>query len=221
MIRTYIYTLAVSGLFLCGPYLSAGDLSKYRKFQLHSDLTTLAKQAGMTPSEAKVIHQRPAIIKELSWRAEPGDSIKGIGFRFLNGELFSMVVEYDRDNTAGLTAQDMIEGISASYGSPVDTSVEITVPSMYGGDETVKVIARWEDASWSFNLVRFKYEPSFALVALSIRLYGEARTAIDEAVRLDRQEAPQRAIESRGRADEEKRLQDEKSRQENKPGFRP
>jgi hypothetical protein len=59
------------------------------------------------------------------------------------------------------------------------------------------------------------------LVALSKRLYGEARTAIDEAVRLDRQEAPQRALESRDRADDEKRLQEEKSRLSNKPGFRP
>lgn len=221
MTKTRPFALVVSGMLLCGLSLSAGDLSKYRKFQLDSDLNALAKQAGMAPAEAKVIHQRPAEIQQLSWRAESGDSVKGIAFRFYNGALFSMIVDYDRDNTAGLTAQDMIEAISATYGTAVESPAEITVSSIYGGDETVKAIARWEDASWSFNLVRFKYETSFSLVALSKRLYGEARTAIDEAVRLDRQEAPQRALESRDRADDEKRLQEEKSRLSNKPGFRP
>ena len=82
-----------------------------------------------------------------------------------------MIVDYDRDNTAGLTAQDLIEAISSTYGAAVDPSAEITVPSIYGSDETVKVMARWEDANWSFNLVRFKYETSFALVAFSKRLH--------------------------------------------------
>lgn len=221
MIRTRTFALAVSGLLLGGLSLPGGDFSQYREFQLDSDLNAIAQQAGMTAAEAKLIHDRPATIQQLSWRAESGDSVSGIAFRFMNGELFSMVVNYDRDNTAGLTAEDMIHAISATYGTAVDSPVEITVPSIYGGDETVTAMARWEDASWSFNLVRFKYETSFALVALSKRLNGEARTAIDEAVRLDRQEAPQRAIESRDKADDEKRLEQEKSRLANRPGFRP
>jgi hypothetical protein len=221
MITARTFTLAVSGLLLCGLSLPAGDLSRYRDFNLDSSLDALAKQAGMTPDEAKIIHQRPAVIQQLSWRPESGDSVKGISFRFLNGELSSMVVDYDGATTAGLTSQDMIAAISGTYGTALAPSAEITVPSIYGGDETVKVIARWEDSSWSFNLVRFKYETSFALVALSRRLDAEARAANDEAVRLDRQEAPQRAIESRDRADDEKRLQEEESRQANRPGFRP
>lgn len=108
----------------------------------------------------------------------------------------------------------MIEAISATYGAAVNASTEITVPSVYGNDETLKVIARWEDANWSFNLVRFQYETSFAPVAFSKRLH-------DEAVRLDRQEALQRALESREKEDQEKRLEQEKSRQANRPCFRP
>jgi hypothetical protein len=221
MIKTRTFTLAVSGLLLCGLSLPAGDLSEYREFHLDSNLNGLAKQAGMSPAEAKVIHQRPAEIQELSWRAASGDSVKGIAFRFFNGELFSMIVDYDRDNTAGLTAQDLIDAISSTYGAAVDPSAEITVPSIYGSDETVKVLARWEDANWSFNLVRFKYETSFALVALSKRLHEEAQAAIAESVRLDRQEAPQRALESRNKEDKEKLQEQQKSRLENRPGFRP
>lgn len=221
MINARIYTTAALGLLFLAPSLSAGDLSTYRDFQLDSDLHALAKQAGMTPAEAKVIHQRPAEIQELSWRVEPADSVKGIRFSFYNGELFRMAVDYDRSNTEGLTAQDVIEAISATYGSAVDPSAEITTASIYGGDESVKVIARWEDSKWSFNLVRFKYEPSFTLIAFSKRLRAEAQAAIDEAVRLDRLEAPQRAIERRNNEDEERRLQQEKARLANRPDFRP
>jgi hypothetical protein len=106
-------------------------------------------------------------------------------------------------------------------GTALDPSTEITVPSVYGGDESVKVLARWEDSKWSFNLVRFKYEPSFTLVAFSKQLNEEARVAIDEAVRLDRLEAPQKAMERRSNEDEAKRLLQEKARIANRPDFRP
>ena len=58
---------------------SAGDLSKYRNFQLGTDLSTVAKQTGVNPSEAKVIHRRPALIQELEWRPQP------LGLIFRNG----------------------------------------------------------------------------------------------------------------------------------------
>ncbi len=221
MINTRTVAFAFSWLLLCGLSLSARDLSQYREFHLDSDLSALAAQAGMKPAEAKVVHQRPAEIQLLSWRATPGDSVNSIAFRFFNGTLYSMVVDYDRENTAGLTAKDMIEAISATYGAAVDPSEEMIAPSIYGNDETVKVLARWEDSEWSYNLVRFKYETSFSLVAVSKRLHDEARAAIDESVRLDRQEAPQRALESRLKEEQNEQKQQEKSRLENKPGFRP
>jgi len=207
--------------FLSASLFGAGDLSQYRQFQLDSDLPGLVRQAGMDPAEAKVIHQRPAKIQEFSWRGEPADSVKGILFTFYNGALFRMAVDYDRYNTEGLTAQDMIAALSSTYGAAVDPLTEITARSVYGGEESVKVLARWEDAKWSFNLVRFKYEPSFTLLAFSKQLQAEAQAAIDEAVRLDRIEAPQRAIERRNNEDAEKRLLQEKARQTNRPDFRP
>jgi hypothetical protein len=216
-----IYTIAVSGILLLASSLYATDLSRYREFQLDSDLPGVARQGGMEAGDAKILHQRPAEIQELSWRGDPADSVKGIAFTFYNGALFRMAVDYDRYNTEGLTAQDMIAAISTTYGTALDPSTEITVPSVYGGDESVKVLARWEDSKWSFNLVRFKYEPSFTLVAFSKDLNEEARVAIDEAVRLDQLEAPQRAMERRSNEDEAKRLLQEKARMANRPDFRP
>ena len=221
MISARILAISVLAIQFCIPSLNAADFSQYRNFQLNSDLAAVAKQAGKDPSSAKMLYQRPALIQELSWQAKPMDSVKEIVFRFLNRELFSMVVAYDRSSTAGLTAQDMIDGISTTYGAGVDPATDITVLSMYGGEESVKVLARWQDADWSYNLVRFKYETNFALVAVSNRLDADARTAIDEAVRLDKQEAPQKAVDRQNKEDEDKRVEQEKLRVANKPGFRP
>ena len=221
MTRLQRFVLVLPWILLSASLFGAGGLSQYREFQLDSDLSGLAKQAGMHPSEAKVIHRRPAEIQELSWRGESADSVKGIAFTFYNGTLFRMAVDYDRFNTEGLTAQDMIEAISSTYGTAVYPSAEIAAPSVYGGDESVKVLARWEDSAWSFNLVRFKYEPSFTLFAFSKQLQAEAQGAIDEAVRLDHLEAPQRAMERRNNEEEERRLLQEKARIANRPDFRP
>lgn len=212
----------LSWIVLSSPVLSAGDLSRYREFRLDTNLVEVAKQAEMEPGQAKFIHQRPAAIQELSWRAEPADSVEKILFSFYNGELFRMVVDYDRHKTEGLMAGDLIHAISAIYGTELLLpSAELTLSSIYHDGEPVKVIARWEDSNWSFNLVRSKYLPTFALVALSKRLDDLAQAAIDEAVRLDREEAPQREIDRQHREDEKKLAQQEKARLVNKPGFRP
>ena len=47
---------------------AAGDLSSYRAFHLGMDLQAVEKQAEMKTSEAKMIHQRPAVIQDLEWR---------------------------------------------------------------------------------------------------------------------------------------------------------
>jgi hypothetical protein len=206
---------------LLAPWLSAGDLSAYREFQLESGVGGVAKTAGVDPGEAKVLHDRPAVIEELSWRAEPTDSVEQIVFTFHNGEVARMVVDYNRFNTQGLTAEDMVGAISEVYGAADRASAEITLSSIYSNREFVEVIARWEDANWSFNLVRSKYQPTFTLVAFSKRRDMAARKAIEEAVRLDRQEAPQRALDLQRNEIEAKRLQEEEARLANRPDFRP
>jgi hypothetical protein len=44
-------------------------------------------------------------------------SIRAIRFDFYNNELFKMVVAYNSTGTEGLTADDIIEAISAVYGT--------------------------------------------------------------------------------------------------------
>jgi hypothetical protein len=55
----------------------------------------------------------------------------------------------------------------------------------------------------------------------SKRLDDLAQAAIVESLRLDKQEAPQREINSRKKKDEENHANQEKARGVNKPPFRP
>src|SRR6266478_6970636 len=192
--------ISTSWAALSVPLLLAADLSSYRNFQLGMNLLAVEKQADIKPSEAKTVHQRPAMLQDLEWRprrfpgpAPESDPVKDILFSFYNSQLFRMVVNYDRYKTDGLTNDDMVEAISATYGSAAKTSGEVLFPSAYS--EKVKVIARWEDGKYSFNLVRSPYQPSFALIAFSKELHILAEAAAVEATRLEVLDAPEREAE--------------------------
>jgi hypothetical protein len=210
------------------PLTYSQDLSRYREFQFGTNLLAVAKQADMKPSEAKVIHQRPAVIQELEWRLQrsrgsspEADPVKEVLFSFYNGELFRMLVTYDQYRTQGLTDEDMVEAISATYGTATRPAAKMIFPSLHVYNDSEKVIARWEDLQYSFNLFRFSYQPTLGVVVFSKRLDALARAAIVEATRLDEQEAPQREIERQKKQDEENRAAQEKARPANKANFRP
>ena len=205
--------------------LGAEELSTYRGFQLGMDLSAAAKQAGIEASEAKLVHQRPALIQKLDWQPSAlrnsgdGDAIKEGLLSFYNGALYRIVVTYDRDRVEGLTTDDMIAAISSTYGVATRPKADIAYHSNYA--EMAQVIARWQDSQYSFNLVRSGYGDSFALVMYSKRLDALAAAAITEAARLDATEAPERAIEASRKQEQDQRLSLEKARQVNAPNFKP
>lgn len=208
----------------------AQDLSKYREFQFGMDLVAVAKVTGMKPSEARTIHERPAVIQELEWRPQlflggpslQTDPVQEVLFSFYDGELFRIVVSYDRDRTEGLTNDEMIEAISARYGTatrPAAKTIRFSSSSVY--NDSAKVIALWENSQYSLNLFQSSYQPTLGLVGFSKRLDVLAGASIAEAIRLDEQEAPQRAIERQDKQDQKDRAEDAKARLANKPNFRP
>jgi hypothetical protein len=211
------------------PPTDAQDPGRYREYQLGMSLPTVAKLAGLDASEAKVIHQRPALIQELEWEPsrsmEPSpkaDSVSELLFSFYNGELFRMVVNYDRYKTEGLTDDDMVEAISAKYGTASRPDAKVVLFSSFQVyNDSEKVIARWEDAQYSFNLFRSSYQPTFGMLIFSKRLDPLAQASIAEAIRLDEQEAPQHEIERQKERDAKDRAEQEKARLANKPDFRP
>ena len=211
------------------PAMGALDLSRYRDFQFGQTLAALAKQAGLALTDAKLIHERPAVMQELEWSiwlsggsSPQTDPVRTILFSFYNGELFRIVVNYDRGETEGLTTEDMIEAISTKYGiatRPARTEITFSSAQVYNDSEAV--IARWEDSQYSFELYRSAYQPTFGMIAFSKRLDALARTATAEAIRLDALEAPQREIQRQRKEDETNREALERARQANKFNFRP
>ena len=207
--------------------LWAADFSSYRDFQLGSSLAAAAEQAGVKPSEVKLVHQRPALIQELDWRpgapyqsvVDQADPVRESLLRFYNGELFQIVTTYDRQNVEGMTEADMVEAVSRTYGTATKPAIEIPYRSNYG--ETASVIARWEDPEHSCSLVRTGDRTSYALILSVKRLDALAQAAIVEARRLDALEAPQRAIDRQKEQEAKRRLALDEARAVNLPNFRP
>ena len=215
------------GVAMLCPGLHAGDFSHYRGLQFGMGLAAAAKEAGTQSVDAKLVYKRPALIQEMEWQPRPpvvagqasADPVKSGLLSFVNGELFRIIVTYDRYKVEGMTADDIIEGISATYGQATRPEVEIPFHSNYA--ETAKVLARWEDPQYSYNLVKTGDQSSFAMVLYSKRLEALAQAAIVEAVRLDAQEAPQRELDKQKDQEEADSLVREKARSVNKPNFRP
>jgi hypothetical protein len=229
MMRVRIFTLSIGWLAISSSLISAQDLSKYRDFQLGMSLAAVAHQAGIT-SGARVVHQRPELIQELMWQpsrglgpASSGDSVRKILFSFYNGELFRIVVNYDWDKTEGLTVEDMVESISAAYGHamlPMLPATPILALSKVHTDSD-RIMAHWEDAQSSVELFQPAYAPTFGLVVFSKRLDALAQSASVEAVRLDEQDAPRRAIDRKQKQEDDDHARQQKARLVNKAIFRP
>jgi hypothetical protein len=218
------------GVFLTFGAMSAatvaGDLSKYRNFELGTDLSTVAGKAGADPSQAKMIHGRPKLIQELKWRPQPlGSSsqtepAKEVVFGFYDGKLFRIEVNYDRYETEGLTAGDFIDAISATYGPAAKPMVPVKVTSGAFGDQE-EILAQWQDSQHRFDLIRSSYGPTFRLVGVLKGLEAPAQASTLEAKRLDDQEAPQRDAARIANEEEAAKTKLEKARLLNKPKFRP
>src|SRR5712664_4502162 len=211
-------------LLLAGPLLRAQDLAKYRHFTIGMSLTRVRERTGQKMADVKLIHGRPALVQELNWWPPnlPGisyqsDTVEQIFFSFYNSELYKISVTYDRTSTEGLTAQDMVKSISAKYGPATNVVLEIYSAKSDRYDVRQKPVASWEDAQYSFNLVRSSYTDHLGLIIYSKRVNAEAELAIAEAVRLDEQEVPQREDER-----QKKQMDDlEVARQKNRKIFRP
>jgi hypothetical protein len=229
--------LVAFGLVLFAQPLHGQDRARYRDFQLGSDLRSVSALAGLAVSQAKTIHQRPAVMQELEWRppyfvdgpATPHrDPVRQIVFSFLDDRLSRIVVDYDRDRTAGMTNVDMIDAISTAYG-PASTPAATTNRAIASQpqDEAGTPVARWGDADCSVVLLRssdrygLSYPPEFRLVLTSPRLEALARTADAQAVRLDASEAPQRELARQKKDAEDARVSQEKARLANREAFRP
>jgi hypothetical protein len=221
---TRVLALLAAWIAISTTVLSAEtELSTYRAFQFGMSLSTVARRCGISP-EPRIVDQRPELIQELMWLppaiAEEGDSAQKILFTFYNDQLSRVVVSYDRNRTEGLTAEDLVEAISATYGPAAIPSVGMTavIPGRNADD---KILAHWEDSQYSITLFRSKYLSTFGLVLLSKRLDDLTRVAHAEAILLDEREAPARESARQQRRTDEDRLREATVRRVNKAAFKP
>jgi hypothetical protein len=131
MMNARTVAMVVGGIVCLTRGVNGQSVSQYRNFALGSDMVSVSALAGIDPAEAKTIHQRPAVLQDLEWRlsrwvagsnASSVDPVEQILFSFYNDQLFRVVVDYGHERTEGMTAADMIEGISSVYGAPLPRS---------------------------------------------------------------------------------------------------
>jgi hypothetical protein len=199
---------------------------------LGSNLASVSALTGVDPAEAKTIHRRPAVLQDLEWRpsrwvagsqASSVDPVEQIRFSFYNDQLFRVVVDYGHERTEGMTAADMIEGISPIYGTPVPR------PSRVAGraaseleTESGSLVARWSDSEHRVELYQTSsYGAAYRLIVLDMRLDDLARKADTQARRLDDQEGPAKEIARQTKERDDGRVAAAKARAANKSVFRP
>jgi hypothetical protein len=235
-----VSALCIAAIVLSAPVISAQDLSSYREYQLGMTLAAVAKQVGMKPSDARVLHQRPDLVEELEWRSQdvsglsaPEDSVRRILFSFYGGQLFQVAVNYNWDRTEGLTVEDMIDAISARYGLATLPVTDFGRAAPRAGINGDRVVAHWEDPQYSLDLFRPSFASTFGVILLSKRLEALARAAdvkatreveaiLDvEAIRMDQPEAPTRASERQRTQEAERHARQAEARRVNKASFRP
>src|SRR5713226_5042063 len=203
MMRSLVISFVMTVMILLSaPLIRGQDLSRYRNFSFGMSFVELSKQVDSQPLQTKLIQKRPAVIQELTWwpRESSGSSLQAepiwqVLFTFYNGQLYRILVTYDRRATEGLRVEDMVEAISAKYGTATRPDAQISFPTneLYGSTE--KVIARWEDSQYSVNLFRSSLLNSFGLVMFSKGLDGQAEAAISESVKLEGREDLQKESE--------------------------
>ena len=185
---------------LSAPLIHAQDLSRYRTFSFGMTLADLAKQIDARPTDVAVAYEHPALIQELRWwppqpdiSQRPTESASRILFSFDNGTLYRIFVTYDDSAIKGLSAADMIQVISAKYGTATKPVAEIDFPTNPSYEDTsAKVLARWEDPQYSLNLVKLSLQDTFAIIMFSKQADAQAAVSIAESLKLEQQDAPQK-----------------------------
>jgi hypothetical protein len=86
----------------------------------------------------------------------------------------------------------MVKSISKKYGAPAQTFTDPTSAANGQPEAEKKLIARWDDAQSSFDLVRSSYTEGFGLVIYSKSVDANAEVALTQALKLEEEQGPQK-----------------------------
>jgi hypothetical protein len=190
-------TATLALILLSTSMTAAQDLSKYRIFSLGAGLGSISKQVDAIPNDVSVLHRNPALIQELTWwpvtSGEPikrAEAVEQVKFSFFNHELYKIVATYEDTATKGLTGDDMVQAISATYGIARRPAADLSAPAQLTYSSADVQLAIWENSEYSVVLSRSPLSDSFQLTLESKQLNGEAEAAIVEAVAQETEDAP-------------------------------
>ena len=213
---------------LAASALSAADLAQYRDFRLGNSTAAVGTATETDLGrDLTTIHRQPALLQELQWRpplgrdrAIGGDSVRSIVFSFIDDQLFTILVNYERSRTEGLTTADMIAALSAIYGD----RARLTSPPRPSGGYALDAptpVAQWRSSDTTVTLQHHEYKGEFALTVTSVPLEQQARKAQATAVANDARDAPAREAALRKSEAVAIRERDAKTRSTNKETFEP
>jgi hypothetical protein len=195
----YKTAIALALILVSTSTVAAQDLSKYRDFSLGSSLAGISKQVNASPNEIGVTHQSPVLIQELTWwpiesseSSARAEAVEQIQFSFCNRELYRIVATYEDKATKGMTADDMVQAISATYGTAIRPAADSSAPAQLSFSSADVRIALWENNRYSVALSRSPLMDSFQLTLVSKQLNSQAEAGIAEAMRQEIEGAPQR-----------------------------
>ena len=222
---------AYAAIVFCPLGAAGQELSRYRDAVFGSTVASVAAATRTGPDAVKVVHQRPSLIQELRWRPQYAlgrpvgsvDPAQEVTFRFYEDQLFAITVVYEARLVDGLTNADIIEAVSAVYGTATLTAAASRgpAPPPAGAINGSTAIASWQSAGYEFTLMRQVYPATFHLIGVSKALEPLARAAETEAARLDKQEAPRREAERAAAEIDRRAAAEDKTRVTNKREFRP
>jgi len=228
MLRIPSLALAVGCLALSAASVEAQDLSRYRTFQLGMTVAAVTEEARVPATGVRLVHQRPQLMQEFDWfppeqqAAGAPEAVRVVSFAFYGDRLYQITVGYHRQRIEGLTAEDLVEAISSTYGTPILVSSGIGTRRAvaFEGDNDRTVVAEWRDPQYSVSLVQTGYPSGFELLLVARQPEGMANSARLEASRLDVLEAPELEVSRQRKQAEADRAKTEKARLANKLVFR-
>jgi hypothetical protein len=229
MKRIGLMTFVAVGVVLGVRDIAAQAPFRYREYSLGSGVAAVAQINDTREGDIKVLHERPARIQELAWRAphaplenQQPDPVREVLFSFYDDQLYRIVATYDRERMQGLTNDDVIEVVSKAYGTPLLRHARMAqneVPPDMRADTVA--VAQWDDPASLLTLTRGTYSSEYQLVLASKTLGPRAQAAIKEALRLDTREAPERERVRRSKEAADVQVTSEKARVANKAAFKP
>ncbi len=202
-------------------------MSQYRGVALGDSVQAVVDRLKLVAADVKVVHERPTVVQELTWRphrfisgssVEP-DPLAEMVLTFYEGRLARIAVIYDRERTQGLTNADLQEAMARVYGPSILMATQ--TQGAIGLSYDRQTIGQWEDADSRLLLRREQYPTRVGLTITSIAGDRGLQDATSAGVRLHASEAPALDLARRTAEAAAVHAKDEKIRRDNKAGFKP